>query len=162
MSSFAPNPSSPMGEAPRVTAWNTVASFSSYAEAQAAVDQLAQAGFPVQEVEIVGSDLRLVEQVTGRMTPARAAASGAGTGAWFGLFIGLLVGLFTTGPIWIGLLVGGVLIGAVWGALFGLVAVLAAGRQHGFSSLRSVVATRYDVIALDGTAQQARAILGVG
>jgi uncharacterized membrane protein len=162
VSDFAQNPPLPMGEAPRVTAWNTVASYSSYAEAQAVVDRLAEAGFPVQEVEIVGSDLRLVEQVTGRMTTARAAASGAATGAWFGLFIGLLVGLFTTGPVWIGLILGGLLIGAAWGALFGLLARLAAGRQHEFSSLRSVAATRYDVIALDGTAQQARAILGVG
>src|ERR687886_249582 len=77
---------------------------------------------PVDEVEIVGSDLHLVEHVTGRLTTARAAMAGAGSGAWFGLFVGLLVGLFTTGPTWLGLVLGGAAIGALWGALFGFFA----------------------------------------
>ena len=100
-------------------AWNTVASYSSYQEAQAAVDRLSDQSFPVENLDIVGSDLRTVERVTGRLTTARATAAGAASGAWFGLFIGLLVGLFTRGPTWIGLIIGGLLIGAVWGAVFG-------------------------------------------
>lgn len=153
--------SAPPQEAPRVTAWNTVASYSSYAEAQAAVDYLASVSFPVSELEIVGSGLRSVEQVTGRMTWGRAAASGAGSGAWVGLFIGLLVGLFTAGPVWLGLIIGGLLIGALWGALLGLAARWMSGGQHNFSSLRTVVATRYELIALDGMAAQARSALGL-
>lgn len=148
--------------APQVTAWNTVASFASYGEAQAAVDQLAAVGFPVHELEIVGSGLRSVEQVTGPMSTSRAVASYAGTGAWFGLFSGLLVGFFTPGPDFLGLIVGGLLIGAVWGAVFGLVARWMMRGHHNFSSLHSVVATRYDVIALDGVAGNARAALGLG
>jgi hypothetical protein len=70
---------------------------------------------PVDEVEIVGSDLHLVEHVTGRLTTARAAMAGAGNGAWFGLFVGLLVVLFTTGPAWLGLVLGGAAIGAAGG-----------------------------------------------
>src|SRR5215472_1868963 len=100
-------------------AWNTVASYTSYEEAQQAVDRLSDEHFPVENLDIVGSGLRLVERVTGRLTSARAAAAGAASGAWFGLFIGLLVGLFTTGHQWIGLIIGGLLIGAVWGAVFG-------------------------------------------
>jgi uncharacterized membrane protein len=88
-------------------AWNTVASYSSYQEAQAAVDRLSDQGFPVENLDIVGSDLRTVERVTGRLTTGRATAAGAASGAWFGLFIGLLVGLFTRGPTWIGLIIGG-------------------------------------------------------
>lgn len=149
-------------QAPRVTAWNTVASFGSYSQAQDAVDRLAAAGFPVEEIEIVGSDLRSVEHVIGRMTTARAVAGGAGTGAWAGLFIGLLVGLFTVGPAWLGLIVGGLVIGAVWGAIFGLVARSYGRGRHNFSSLQSVIATRYDVIGLDGTATKARSVLGIG
>jgi hypothetical protein len=95
-------------------AWNTVASYPSYEEAQAAVDRLSDERFPVENLDIVGSGLRLVERVTGRLTNARAAAAGAASGAWFGLFIGLLVGLFTRGPAWIGLIIGGLLIGAAW------------------------------------------------
>jgi hypothetical protein len=154
--------SSVLGDAPRVTAWNTVASYSTYAEAQQAVDHLVAAGHPVRDIEIVGSGLRIVEQVTGRMSAGRAALAGAGTGAWVGLFVGLLVGLFTMGPAWLGLMLGGLVIGAVWGALLGVVARFFRGNVHNFSSLSGVVATRYDVIALDGMVGAARRALGVG
>ena len=58
---------------PISVAWNTVASFGSYEEAQKAVDQLSDDGFAVENLDIVGSDLRLVERVTGRMTKRREA-----------------------------------------------------------------------------------------
>ena len=44
-----------------------VASYESYAEAQAAVDALSDQRFPVERLSIVGSDLRIVEQITGRL-----------------------------------------------------------------------------------------------
>jgi hypothetical protein len=59
----------------------SVTSYATYPEAQEAVDRLADAGFPVENVDIVGSDLRLVEHVTGRLTRGRAAMYGAGIGA---------------------------------------------------------------------------------
>jgi hypothetical protein len=37
-----------------------------YPKAQRAVDQLSDAGFPVEQTDVVGYDLRLVEHVTGR------------------------------------------------------------------------------------------------
>ena len=61
---------------PAFAAWNTVARFDDYETAQRAVDRLSDDGFPVQTLDIVGSDLRLVERVTGRLTKARAAAPG--------------------------------------------------------------------------------------
>jgi len=149
-------------EVPAVTAWNIVASYATYADAQSAVDHLASVEFPVNELEIVGSGLRSVEQVTGSLTWGRAVASGAGSGAWVGLFIGLLVGLFSSGAVWLGLLLGGLFIGAAWGAALGAAARYFSRGRHNFSSLRSVAATRYDVIALDGMAAQARSALGLG
>lgn len=149
------------GEVPRVTAWNTVASYATYQEAHGAVDRLASAGFPVEEIEIVGSGLRSVERVTGRISVGSAMLGGIGSGAWVGLFVGLLVGLFTVGPAWLGLIVGGIVIGAAFGAVAGLVAGLAARRRGEYSALRSVVATRYDVIALDNAAGAARSVLGL-
>jgi hypothetical protein len=140
-------------------AWNTVASYSSYEEAQTAVDRLSDDGFPVENLDIVGSGLRLVERVTGRLTSARATAAGAASGAWFGLFIGLLVGLFTRGPTWIGLIIGGLLIGAAWGAVFGFASHAATRGRRDFSSAQSLVASRYDIIARGGHAEQARSIL---
>ena len=144
---------------PISAAWNTVASYSTYEEAQQAVDELSDRQFPVEHLDIVGSDLRLVERVTGRLTKARAAAAGAGGGAWFGLFIGLLVGLFTSGPTWLGLILGGLLIGAAWGAVFGYIGHAATRGRRDFSSVRTLTANRYDVIARGGVAEQAREVL---
>ncbi|MTE22233.1 hypothetical protein F0L17_24655 [Streptomyces sp. TRM43335] len=149
-----PDPPNPIGDA-----WNTVAGFSSYQEAQAAVDHLSDERFPVEHIDIVGSDLRLVEHVTGRLTKGRAAGMGAAGGAWFGLFIGLLVGLFTTGPVWLGLILGGLLVGAVWGAALGFVGHAATGGNRDFSSVQSLAAARYDVIVRGGQADRARDIL---
>lgn len=144
---------------PVAMAWNTVASYGSYEEAQAAVDRLSDDGFPVETLDIVGSGLRTVERVTGRLTRARAAAAGAATGAWFGLFIGLLVGLFTTGPTWLGLILGGLLIGAAWGAIFGFASHAATRGRRDFASTQTLVASRYDLIARGGNADRARSDL---
>src|SRR5262245_16264034 len=70
----------------------TVATYADYASAQRAVDFLSDQNFPVQHTAIIGTDLRLVEKVLGRLTTARAALAGASGGAWFGLLIGLLFG----------------------------------------------------------------------
>uniref|UniRef100_UPI0038CBF5E8 general stress protein n=1 Tax=Geodermatophilus chilensis TaxID=2035835 RepID=UPI0038CBF5E8 len=48
-----------------------VGSFDSYEQAQAAVDFLSDQRFPVENVTIIGSDLRQVERVTGRLTWGR-------------------------------------------------------------------------------------------
>ena len=150
-------PSQQMSDISR--AWNTVASFDNYEGAQACVDSLSDALFPVEHLDIVGSDLRLVERVIGRLTSAKAAAAGAASGAWFGLFIGLLVGFFTTGPAWLGLILGGLLIGAAWGAVFGYVGHAATGGRRDFASTQQLVASRYDVIGREGYADQARQAL---
>ena len=81
----------------------TVATYPDYPAAQRAVDYLSDQSFPVEHTAIVGTDLRLVENVLGRLTIGRAALAGAGGGAWFGLFIGLLFGDLqrrTTGSPW--------------------------------------------------------------
>jgi hypothetical protein len=82
---------------PVSAAWNTVAQFDDYDSAQRAVDRLSDDGFPVEKLDVVGSDLRLVERVTGRLTRMRAAGAGAASGLWLGLLFGLLIGLFATG-----------------------------------------------------------------
>jgi hypothetical protein len=106
-------------------AWNTVARFDDYGSAQRAVDRLSDDGFPVEQLDIVGSDLQLVERVTGRLTKWRAAAAGALSGMWAGLLIGILFGLFTTGHAWLAIVAAGIGLGVLWGAIFGFVAHLA-------------------------------------
>jgi len=141
---------------PASLAWNAVASYSSYETAQAAVDRLSDDGFPVEHLDIVGSDLRLVERVTGRLTKGGAAMAGLASGAWFGLMIGLVIGLFTTGTNWFGVVLGGIAIGAAWGAVFGYAGHAATRGRRDFSSTKSLVAMKYDVIARDGKAEAAK------
>ena len=91
---------------------------SSYEQAQELVDRLSDGGFPVEKSRIVGTGLRSVEQITGRMTTGRAAGRGALGGLWFGLMIGLLFLILApaSGLMMILLALG---FGAVWGAVFG-------------------------------------------
>ena len=122
-----------------------VATFPDYVGAQRLVDRTSDDGFPVEHVRIVGDGVRMVEQVTGRMTRPRAALAGAASGAWFGLLIGLLLGLFAIGPAWLWLLLVGLVTGAVWGAPFGFLAHWASRGQRAFASVMSLQAQRYDV-----------------
>jgi hypothetical protein len=108
----------------------TIASYSTYAEAERAVDWLSDHGFAVERSAIVGSGLRSVEQVTGRMTPGRAAKIGAGQGALIGALFALLFGIFFTGPEFVELLLYSLALGALFGALYGaLVQYTASGWQ---------------------------------
>lgn len=145
---------------PVSAAWNTVARFDDYQSVQRAVDRLSDDGFPVENLDVVGSDLRLVERVTGRLTKARAAGAGALSGLWAGLLIGLLLGLFTSGHSLFAAVAAGAVLGAVWGAAFGYAAHAVTRGRRDFSSVRTIAAGRYDLIARGGTVQRARSVLG--
>ena len=138
-----------------MTESSLLASFSDYVDAQRLVDRMSDDGFPVESVRIVGEGVRTVEQVTGRMTRGRAAASGAAGGAWFGVLIGLLFGLFTSGAGWVWLLLISLLIGAFWGAVFGFVAHWSTRGRRNFSSVMTLQARRYEVHVDQAQAAQA-------
>src|SRR5690349_23856492 len=71
--------------------------FDKYADAQKAVDFLSDEQFPVENCMIVGTDLKQVERVTGRLTTGRVALGGALSGLWIGLFVGLIFSFFGRG-----------------------------------------------------------------
>jgi hypothetical protein len=140
----------------------TVATFTSYREAERAVDLLSDKGFPVQRVTIVGRDLRLVEQVTGRMSYGRAALQGALQGAALGVLFGWLFGLFNwINPIIasITLALYGLIFGAVVGALLGLFVHSLTGGSRDFSSVGGMQAERYEVLVDDKVADEAIRLL---
>jgi len=145
-------PSLPKGE--------TVASFETYAEAQAAVDALAKAEFPLKELAIVGTDLTSVERITGKLTWGRAAGAGALSGAWFGTFLGLLFFIFSPTGTSLGILISAVLIGAGFGMIFGVVSYSVNRRRRDFTSVMQVLATRYAIIAESAHVDRARSVLG--
>ena len=136
----------------------SVASYPDYALAQQAVDYLSDNQFPVERTSIIGTDLRLVENVLGRMTTVRAAMAGAASGAWFGLFIGLFIGIFSDSN-WFGLIFAGLLIGAAWGAIFGAIAQAMTGGRRDFTSRSSLQAGQYAVVVEADVADGARQLL---
>lgn len=154
--SFTPPPASGAETPARPTV--TVASYPDYQSAQRAVDYLSDNQFPVERTAIVGTDLRLVENVLGRMTVLRAGLAGAATGAWFGLFIGLLFGIFSESN-WLGVILAGVLIGALWGAIFGAIAHAMTGGRRDFTSTSTLQAAQYAVTVDAEHADAARQLL---
>jgi heat induced stress protein YflT len=137
-----------------------VASFDTYLGAQRAVDFLSDEGFPVENLWIVGSDLKQVEKVTGRLNSWKAALAGAGSLAWVGLFVGIIVSLFanSTSAVFL-IIISGVLYGALFGAIFGFVAHAFTRGQRDFASVSTTVATRYDVYCTPSMAARAREML---
>ena len=145
--------------APSTTKPTTVVGqYDDYASAQRAVDFLSDNGFPVEHVSIVGTDVKLVEHVLGRMTVARATAAGALSGAWFGLLVGLLLSIFVTSN-WLVVLIVAVLIGAGWGAVFGAVAHAMTGGRRDFTSRSTLQAAQYSVMVTAEHADAARQLL---
>ena len=137
-----------------------VGSFDSYEQAQSAVDYLSDEKFPVENVTIIGTDLRMIEKVTGRLTWGRVIAAGAAGGAWWGLFVGLLLGIFApSGASWVGSVLTGLLIGLLFGALFGVMGYAATRGRRDFTSTSQIVASRYDVMCNPARAEDARAML---
>ena len=136
----------------------SVGTYPDYAQAQKAVDYLSDNKFPVEKTSIVGTDLRLVENVLGRMTTIRAAGAGAASGAWFGLFIGLLLGIFSNSN-WFAVIFVCLIIGAIWGAIFGAIAQAATGGRRDFTSRSSLQASQYGVVVEADAADEARALL---
>jgi hypothetical protein len=146
---------------PTLPKGETVASFETYPEAQAAVDKLAKAEFPVKELAIVGTDLTSVERITGTLSWGRAAGAGAISGAWFGTFLGLLFFIFAPSGATLGILGSAVLIGAGFGMIFSVVSYSVNRRRRDFTSINQVLATRYAIIAESAHVERARSVLGV-
>ncbi|KQU70824.1 general stress protein [Phycicoccus sp. Root101] len=131
--------------------------YDTYDKAQRAVDYLSDHEFPVQNVLIVGTDLKQLERVTGRLTRGRAALGGLISGAWLGLFVGAAFALFDNQGL------SGILATVAFGALFGVVWSLLgyqiARGPRDFTSVMQVVATQYEVLVEHKFAAQARELL---
>lgn len=140
----------------------TIATYDSYREAERAVDRLSDQGFDVARVAIVGTGLRTVEQVAGRLTTGRAALMGAAQGAMIGLLFGLLFGLFFSGPEFFGVVLYGLVAGAIFGAIFGAIGHAATGGRRDFASMSRMEAERYELQVDDDAADEARRVLEAG
>ena len=132
---------------PQMPTGTEVASYQTYAQARAAVDFLSDSGFDVLSITIVGTDLHLVERVTGRMTIARASMSGASSGALWGALAGMLMSAGQNAGGTGAWVVGGIVVGALAGMALSALAFLIRGRSRDLVSSQQVVALRYAVLA---------------
>jgi len=124
----------------------SLGTYDEYAEAQKAVDYLSDNEFPVENCLIVGTDLKQVERVTGRLTTSRVAAAGAASGAWLGLLIGLIFSIFSAKGEGLVTVLSTVLMGLVFGLVWALIGYAATRGQRDFSSVKQVIATKYEVL----------------
>lgn len=153
-----PTPASRLADLQRVPKGDVLGTYDSYLEAQAIVDHLAKADFPVAQVSIVGNDLKSVERVTRKLSWSRAALEGTLSGAWFGLFLGLLFS-FITPALTTGLFVAAILIGAAFGLFFRLVTYAINRRNRDFDSTKQVLASNYQILVDASLVARAQQIL---
>ncbi len=136
----------------------SIGTFDSYPQAQRAVDFLSDQKFPVENLVIVGTDLRLMERVTGRRTWGTVVRDSAISGLGTGLFVALIFLLFLpSNPL--ALFAAALGLGVVISILFGALAYGLSGGRRDFNSIAQTVATRYEVLCEHKLAEQARETL---
>ena len=136
----------------------SLAVYDDYAAAQKAVDFLSDEQFPVENCMIVGTDLKRIERITGRLTTGRVALGGLASGAWLGLFVGVLFTIFTD-ESFVVTVVSTVIFGALFGLIWAMIGYAMTRGQRDFQSVTQVVATRYEVLVEHKVAAQARELL---
>ena len=136
----------------------SLAVYDDYAAAQKTVDFLSDNKFPVEHLMIVGTDLKRVERITGRLTTGRVALGGLLSGLWLGLFVGLIFSFFVEDSI-LTMIVSTMLLGALFGIVWALLGYALTRGQRDFSSVTQVVATKYEVLVEHKVAAQARELL---
>jgi hypothetical protein len=160
---FVNNSRTPKNQPPAVPQGEVIANFKQYQDAQDFVDNLVKNDFPASSVAIVGSDLRTVERVRGKLNYARLAASGAVTGAWLGLAFGLIFGSSPTesgAALFPGIeaLASPIFIGAGMGMIFNITRFGLSKNKRGYISASSVVAAKYQIQVPASLAEKAKAI----
>lgn len=152
--------SSPSSPAARIPRGEVIGQYPDHAQAKATVTFLAGQEFDVSALTIVGSDVRVVEQVVGVLTWAKAATRGALTGAWLGLLFGLIMSLFGGNEaLTSGILLPGILIGVGLGMIWGLLLKALTRRQGSVMAQPQVVAQKYELLCPPDKAADARAAL---
>ncbi|WP_207559397.1 MULTISPECIES: general stress protein [unclassified Nocardioides] len=136
----------------------SLAVYDDYAAAQKTVDFLSDNEFPVKNLMIVGTDLKRVERITGRLTTGRVALGGLLSGVWLGLFVGLIFSFFVDENV-LAMILSTIVLGAVFGVVWALIGYAFTRGQRDFSSVTQVVATRYEVLVEHKVAAQARELL---
>lgn len=137
----------------------SVGVFATYDEAQKAVDHLADAKFPVQNLCIVGTDLKSVERVLGRRNWGTVLGSGVQSGISTGLMVTLLLWLFLPSTDFFSLLLTALGIGILIGVVMAALGYWMSQGKRDFTSVSQTIATKYEVLCEHKVAAQARDLL---
>ena len=133
--------------------------FDSYPEAQKAVDHLADQNFPVANLAIVGTDLRLVERVTGRRTWGTVLGQGVMSGLSTGFIVAIFMMLLFPSANFLGQLLTALVIGVAIGLLFAVLGYVVSRGQRDFTSVTQTIATKYEILCEHKVIAQARELL---
>jgi hypothetical protein len=137
----------------------SVGVYNTYADAQKAVDYLADEKFEVQNLAIVGTDLKSVERVLGRKNWGTVLAQGVQSGISTGLLVGIIFLVFSNPTSILALLLGSLALGIVLGVAFSAIAYAMSRGRRDFTSVTQTVATKYEVLCEHKLAGQAREML---
>ena len=137
----------------------SVGIYNSYADAQKAVDYLADEKFEVQNLAIVGTDLKSVERVLGRRNWGTVVTQGMQSGISTGLLVALVLLIFTEPGSFLVLLAVSLAIGVALGIAFSAAAYAMSRGNRDFTSITQTVATKYEVLCEHKVAAQAREML---
>lgn len=136
-----------------------LATFDSYLEAQQLVNTLVTGGVPARSLAIVGSNVSVVERVTGRVGYGRAALSSAVSGSWLGALAGLAFIVINPSDF-ITPLLGGILIGAGLGMVVGMATFsFSRGPKRLFRSMQQVIAQSYRVVVDSASHGMAQSVM---
>lgn len=137
----------------------SVGIYNTYADAQKAVDYLADENFEVQNLAIVGTDLKSVERVLGRKSWGTVIGQGVQSGISTGLLVGIVLFIFTKPASVLVLLAAALAIGIALGIAFAAIGYALTRGKRDFTSVTQTVATKYEVLCEHKLAAQAREML---
>lgn len=137
----------------------SVGLYDTYPEAQKAVDFLADQNFPVANLAIVGTDLKLMERVTGRKTWGTVLTQGVMSGLSTGFIVAIMLMIFFPRENFVSQLLTALLIGVSIGLLFAVLGHAMSRGQRDFTSISQTVATKYEILCEHKVAGQAREVL---
>lgn len=130
--------------------------FEAYPDAQELVNRLVTEGVPARALSIIGSDVTMVERVTGTTGYGRAALSSAISGSWLGALVGLVWIIINPTDV-VTPLAAGLLIGAGGGMVVGmLIFSLTPGPKRLYRSMQQVIARSYRVVVEQAASEQAK------
>jgi hypothetical protein len=137
----------------------SVGIFSSYEEAQRVVDYLADQRFPVENLCIVGTDLKSVERVLGRRNWGTVIWSGVQSGISTGLMVTLLMWIFMPDANIFLLMLAAMGVGIGIGVVMAALSYWMSQGKRDFNSVSQTVATKYEVLCEHKLVEQAKQLI---